>query len=67
MSRTSRERDSGIGEDGGLRAPDSAKRLNVSLPTAMRDLAALKREGAVEFVRSARAGHYTLTERTSGS
>ena len=52
-------------EDGGLRAPDIAKRLKVSLPTAKRDLAALKQEGAVEFVGSARAGYYALTKRTA--
>ena len=55
-----------LSEYKGLRAPDIAKRLKVSLPTAKRDLAALKREGAVEFVGSARAGHYILTERTAG-
>lgn len=52
-----------LGEDGGLRAPDITKRLKVSVPTAKRDLAALKRQGAVEFVGSARAGHYRLTGR----
>jgi len=49
-----------LGEDGGLRAPDIAKRLKVSVPPARRDLAALKRQGAVRFVGSARAGHYRL-------
>ncbi len=49
-----------LGEDGHLRAPDIAKRLNVSLPTAKRDLATLKREGIVAFEGSARNGHYRV-------
>jgi len=48
-------------ENGGLRAPDIAKRLKCSVPTAKRDLAALKQQGAVEFVGAARTGHYRLT------
>ena len=44
----------------GLQAPTIAARVRCSLATAKREMAALRKAGAVEFVGHARTGHYRL-------
>lgn len=44
----------------GLQAPTIATRVRCSLATAKREMAALRKAGAVEFVGHARTGHYRL-------
>lgn len=49
-----------------LKAPEVARQFSCSVKTAQRDLAALKDEGAVEFVGAARTGYYRLCGPTGG-
>ena len=45
-----------------LRAKHVAEHFNCSIPTAKRDLQALKRDGKIEFVGSTRSGDYRLCQ-----